>query len=192
MSLRRFSRFAGAIVTFFAISVSSHACKPAAEGDDARLRRKFIKDLMAAEEGGKTAWELSLNEDVHFAEGFCIEEIDHRDRKFIRTFRRMGHHGVVRLKTHGASEMKLTLSGRAPKHPSSGKPVVSLAVQGDFVDSFVLDTEKFEHVTMIPGALLAARPWVDLSISLSTWGDGMYGDCQSSVTSIEGMEWTAP
>jgi len=172
------------------LSVFLVACR-GTDDDEARRRSDFMKSYVTAQDGG-ALFNLTLNGDVHFGAGFCPPEVAHEGQRFTSAFRRIAHHGVVALRTRGETPMALSLTGDVVIHPFHPVTTITLTLQGELLDSFVVEGGHFDHRTEVPAAFLAGRPTVDLGISTSTWLDGQYDkDCSRSPFTLHDLKWEA-
>jgi hypothetical protein len=172
------------------ICVALVACKGAGGGADEEKRRgDFMKAYVATQDGG-AAWDLGLNDELRFGAGFCPTEPRRENGAYIDVFRRMAFHGVVALRSHGRRSMRVRLVGRLLPWPYFKRTTVTLTLQGEVVDSFVIEQGAFDHVSDIESEELTKRAWVDLGISVNnTTDDHFHLECKLSRFLVDDLRW---
>lgn len=123
------------------------ACSASPRDQDAELRTEFMRTYLASQEG-LFAFHLVLDPEIRLESGFCGLEMKRADGKFVRGHRRMARQGILRVK--GGRARKLSLRGNAPHDPLHGPPVLEVHVDGELVDSFVVNWDFSRDLVLSP------------------------------------------
>lgn len=164
--------------------------EPSAEVAREMAQREAFAHELVIDAGASRAWFMSSRSDVLFEEGFSALTFDpDRDMKG-HPFRWMGANNHVRLKGHGGHAMRLFVHGWTDYNAIKTHPIVSIYIDGRHFGSVQVTEDNLWGITTIVPADVLTRPWVDLTISLSSiafhWLDAPY----LKVAVLNGLEWT--
>ena len=158
------------------VDLGTGPAQPAAPMADERARRDQFVRTTAEREGATGSLRLTSSANVRFETGFSIIQYDPPGDYHNHAFRYLGQHSVVRLRTRGAKPMKLEIHGWVNCKLIRSKPSLAAYVDGRAIsDVAVGDDGLFMLGGVIGPDVTAGKPWVDLTIDISSvgwhWGD---------------------
>jgi hypothetical protein len=164
----------GSMIT---LSLFATGCRKSTKTKNEIVRRQEFARAIMLDAGAGSALAVGSSNELHFEEGFSTVQLDPPEDFRNHAFRYMAQKGRVRIHAHGDKPMHLKVGGWVNEKVLKTKPRVSVTIAGQAVGgtSVLDDTGVFKVDTVVPGAVLHEREWVDLEIDLSAvafhWGE---------------------
>ena len=163
--------------------------------DEVREREAFAKKLLIEADAGRSLGVSSTSE-IQFEEGFGILSFEQDPKDGHpgfrnHAFRWMGQNAHVRLKSHGARPMKLTVLGWMHHKIVGTSPVMNLFIDGIYVGGSppIADHGHYHIETIVPEWAIR-RPWIDLVIRTPAVGYHWGAPPELKVLNVYKFEWT--
>lgn len=155
------------------------------------LEREAYARKLVEREKVQNSFRLASSYDVRFETGFSGIGYDPVEDMQAKAFRWIGQHSFVRLRPHGAKDMKLAIYGWIDVKTIHTKPAVTAYIDGQIIaDMVVGDDGGFALVGTAPGDLLAGKTWVVLEIDVSSVGWHWFDPPALMVANINYFDWS--